>query len=437
MAYFTTTLWTTGSQMQNISGALNPSAPNGGIYLYASGAVGAAKLYVQNEGVANASAVSIADLGGGIDEYTNGANNRVITALDSTGINGEANLTFDGTTLLTTGLTNTGDTVLGTTPGEDVIQFSASFTASFGGWVLDDQKLYFGTGKDVSLEYDEDDTDTLLVSGDVTVADDKKLYFGTGKDASFEYDEDGNDVLLYAGANMRISDDVQLQFGAGADATFEYDEDGNDVLLYGGANFRIGDDIQLQFGAAADASIEYDENGTDALIISGSNNVGTYIIGGNVLFSGSAGNEKLLWSANDNTLSIVASDAKTIVTLGGDAVGEYAIDVTEGTDARNKIRATAFVTYSDEDLKENVQQMSNALDTVKSLKGVDFTWKKNGSHDIGFIAQEVEKLVPEVVHDHGSTGVKGVDYSRLTPILVEAIKEQQKQIEELKERLDD
>jgi len=70
---------------------------------------------------------------------------------------------------------------------------------TFSGDVIieDDKKLSFGTTSDVSLEYDEDGTDTLLISGgDVTVADDKKLYFGTGKDAHIEYDEDGTDKLI-------------------------------------------------------------------------------------------------------------------------------------------------------------------------------------------------------------------------------------------------
>ena len=63
--------------------------------------------------------------------------------------------------------------------------------------IEDDKKLSFGTTSDVSLEYDEDGTDTLLISGgDVTVSDDKKLYFGTGKDAHIEYDEDGTDKLI-------------------------------------------------------------------------------------------------------------------------------------------------------------------------------------------------------------------------------------------------
>ena len=155
---------------------------------------------------------------------------------------------------------------------DEMIRSSVDFTASQGITIPDDTLLRFGsaTGGDVTLEYDEDGTDTLLISGgSVTVADDNKLFFGTNKDASFEYDEDGTDTLLYAGSSLRISDDVKLEFGTGGDASFEYDEDGNDVLLYAGANMRFGDDIQLQFGASGDVTMEYDEDGIDALLFSG------------------------------------------------------------------------------------------------------------------------------------------------------------------------
>ena len=60
--------------------------------------------------------------------------------------------------------------------------------------------MYFGTNQDVSLEYDEDGTDSLVIAGgDVTIADDKKLYFGSGQDVYLEYDEDGTDQLIIKG----------------------------------------------------------------------------------------------------------------------------------------------------------------------------------------------------------------------------------------------
>tara|TARA_E500000305_G_C4007479_1_gene230756 strand:+ start:366 stop:1658 length:1293 start_codon:yes stop_codon:yes gene_type:complete len=77
-----------------------------------------------------------------------------------------------------------------------------STSAEFGDiYIADDKKIYFGSGQDVSMEYDEDGTDTLLISGgDITIADDKKLNFGTDKDVSIEYDEDGNNTMLISGA---------------------------------------------------------------------------------------------------------------------------------------------------------------------------------------------------------------------------------------------
>ena len=96
-----------------------------------------------------------------------------------------------------------------------------------------------------------------------------------------------------------------------------------------------------------------------------------------------------------------------------------------------KIKAAAFVTYSDESLKEEVTAMDNALDAVMSLNGVEFTWKNSGERDFGFLAQEVKNVLPKAV-SVGNDGIHGVDYSRLTSVLVEAVKAQQVQIEELK-----
>ena len=67
-------------------------------------------------------------------------------------------------------------------------------------YIADDKKIHFGSDQDITMEYDEDGTDSLLISGgDVTIADDKKLFFGTDKDVSIEYDEDGNNTMLITG----------------------------------------------------------------------------------------------------------------------------------------------------------------------------------------------------------------------------------------------
>ena len=89
--------------------------------------------------------------------------------------------------------------------------------------------------------------------------------------------------------------------------------------------------------------------------------------------------------------------------------------------------ATGDVTaYSDERLKRNIETINKPLDIVNALRGVKF--EKDGRHSTGVIAQEVEKVLPEVVHTDAE-GMKSVAYGNVVGVLIEAIKEQQKQID--------
>ena len=148
---------------------------------------------------------------------------------------------------------------------------------------------------------------------------------------------------------------------------------------------------------------------------------------------GASANEKMMFDASENTLFIQNASGNTILTLGGDDAAEFAVDVANGSDNANKIRAAAFVTYSDESLKTDVATMDTALDTIMSLNGVEIKKKNDGERDFGFIAQEVAEVLPKAVHTND--GISGVDYSRLTSVLVEAVKAQQVQIEDLKKAL--
>jgi hypothetical protein len=101
------------------------------------------------------------------------------------------------------------------------------------------------------------------------------------------------------------------------------------------------------------------------------------------------------------------------------------------------------VAYSSSDarLKENLEVIPNALDKVQLLTGYTFDWndKQNvyepGSRDVGVIAQDVESVLPEVVVDREITGYKAVNYEKLIPLLIEAIKEQQTFINSLQDQI--
>jgi uncharacterized small protein (DUF1192 family) len=70
------------------------------------------------------------------------------------------------------------------------------------------------------------------------------------------------------------------------------------------------------------------------------------------------------------------------------------------------------------------------------LNGVSFNWKESGKHDIGLIAEEVGTVVPEVVaYENNGVDAKSVDYARLTALLIEAVKEQQKTIGQLRSEI--
>jgi hypothetical protein len=91
-------------------------------------------------------------------------------------------------------------------------------------------------------------------------------------------------------------------------------------------------------------------------------------------------------------------------------------------------------TPSDIKLKTNVKDIEYGLDTIMKLKPKQYDWKKDNRKDIGFIAQEVEEVIPEIVKDNEwfDDKIKTMDYEKLTAVLIKAVQEQQKQIEELK-----
>jgi Chaperone of endosialidase len=73
---------------------------------------------------------------------------------------------------------------------------------------------------------------------------------------------------------------------------------------------------------------------------------------------------------------------------------------------------------------------------VEHLRGVSYNLKDSGKHEIGVIAEEVEVVVPEVVsYEENGKDARGVDYSRLTALLIEAVKQQQREIRDLKSEL--
>jgi hypothetical protein len=106
----------------------------------------------------------------------------------------------------------------------------------------------------------------------------------------------------------------------------------------------------------------------------------------------------------------------------GTTTPAYRLELPDIANASGQGRANAWITYSDIRFKENITPITNALEKINNLQGVYFDWKQNGKRDIGFIAQEVEPVLSEVVFTDPS-GIKSLDYSRLTALLVQGIKD--------------
>lgn len=87
------------------------------------------------------------------------------------------------------------------------------------------------------------------------------------------------------------------------------------------------------------------------------------------------------------------------------------------------IKATAFFYTSDRRLKTDMTPLTSAREKLAQLTGYRFVWKDSQKKDIGVIAQEVEKVFPEIVHTDPKTGMKAVEYGNLVAPIIEAIKE--------------
>ena len=96
------------------------------------------------------------------------------------------------------------------------------------------------------------------------------------------------------------------------------------------------------------------------------------------------------------------------------------------------VTATDFNSASDAKLKTNIQPIENPLDKVIQINGVSFNWIKDNKPSMGVIADEVQKVLPELVSD---SDPKTVNYNGLIGLLIECVKQQQVEIEELKKKI--
>jgi hypothetical protein len=143
-----------------------------------------------------------------------------------------------------------------------------------------------------------------------------------------------------------------------------------------------------------------------------------------------------------NSEDVGANNLTNAIAIGYQAYVSTSNTVQLGNNSITTIRGNvSFTTSSDIRLKENITNTKYGLATVLQFRPVDYNLKSNGLRQVGFIAQEMKKLVPEVVTgkegDLAKGETLGITYANLVPVLTKAIQEQQKQISTQQKQLDE
>jgi len=215
--------------------------------------------------------------------------------------------------------------------------------------------------------------------------------------------------------------------------TFDAGATGNSLTNVENANIKSGaaiDATKIADGSVTSAEFQY--------INTLSSNAQTQLTNlSTTKLNAALPNDAWISSADGRERIYLAANSNTILKFDG----VFRVDNNSGTtmlstDTSGNFTATGNVgAYSDMALKEDIYQIENALEKVNQLRGVHFTRKSNNSKEIGVVANEVEKVVPELVDEHEDKElgtVKTMKYANTVGLLIEAVKDLSKQVEELK-----
>jgi trimeric autotransporter adhesin len=247
---------------------------------------------------------------------------------------------------------------------------------------------------------------------------------GSATNPSYSFSGDTNTGIFSAGADI-------LSFTTGGTERMRINSSGNVGIGTTNPAYRldISGDVRWS-GTLQGGSVPWQRltsfpsacpSGQFVTAVGSTLNCATPSVSGGVTGSGSQ-NYLAKWTGSTSLGNSIIYDNGNIGI--GTTSPSYKLDVS------GEVRASAFYYSSDINLKTNIKPLENSLAKILQLQGFSFNWKDNQEPSIGLLAQEVEKVFPELVS--GKDGSKTVDYGKLVPVLIEAIKEQQREIEKLK-----
>ena len=270
------------------------------------------------------------------------------------------------------------------------------------------------------------------------------------------YSQSGNHMRLYTDATERVRINAQYGVGIGTAADHLYTSyralelghamsltangGGNDCQI--GNNFYLDESGNWSYKHSAEATLFSMSAGNQIFYNAASGTADAHITwsermriaGGQVLIGISSAHDGNFKLGGLSTASVSFLSTQNNATTGTMSVMSFrANSNTEIGSIKTTNTATAFNTSSDYRLKENLQPLENGLERLNNLNPVKFDWKEDGTSSEGFIAHEAQEVFPDAVTgEKDGEDMQGMDYGRITPLLVKAIQEQQEQIEQLK-----
>jgi len=199
-------------------------------------------------------------------------------------------------------------------------------------------------------------------------------------------------------------------------------------------SLQLNDSNSIKLGNSGELSIQHTSSGISKIL----HNVSTG--SGDDLRLQIAGNQMVFEKSNGDNFIVMTHSTGEVKLCHAASGNEKLKTLSTGIDITGALRVTgditAFYSSSDENLKDNITPIEDPLAKVLSISGNTFTWKEGNSYyegeDTGIIAQEIEALgLPGIVKDQDS-GYKSVQYHKLVPLLIEAIKELKSEVDELK-----
>ena len=195
----------------------------------------------------------------------------------------------------------------------------------------------------------------------------------------------------------------------------------NAVLNHVTASGNILSNSNIRFNGASNKLYTYHLN--DANYIDAKNFVAN--TASDINFLNAVGNTNIV-GGNTNKLVITGTGNK--ISGSAASTGSFGALSVPGQATIGSVVEASSIMY-----KENVKQIESPLEKITKLRGVEFDYKKTKEHSIGMIAEEVNEIFPELVAKNEDGDVTAMSYTRITAVLLEAVKELSAEVKELRE----